>query len=43
MAEIVAVCTSEKKGMRKKNEGEGLLVKEHGFWGMLMLVRGTGR
>ncbi|HZW83363.1 MAG TPA: MOSC domain-containing protein [Candidatus Deferrimicrobium sp.] len=31
MAEIVAVCTSEKKGMRKKNIGEGTLVKEHGL------------
>jgi MOSC domain-containing protein YiiM len=31
MAEIVAVCTSEKKGMRKKNIGEGMLVKEHGL------------
>ncbi len=33
MAELVAVCTSEKKGMRKKNVGEGLLVKEHGLEG----------
>lgn len=33
MAEIVAVCTSEKKGMRKKNQGQGLLVKEHGLEG----------
>lgn len=33
MAEIVAVCSSEKKGMRKKNQGEGFLVKEHGLKG----------
>ena len=33
MAELVAVCTSEKKGMRKKNIGEGLLVQEHGLEG----------
>jgi len=33
VAEIVAVCTSEKKGMRKKNQGQGLLVKEHGLEG----------
>jgi len=28
---IKAVCTSPKKGMRKKDSGEGLLVKEHGL------------
>ncbi len=33
MAELVAVCTSDKKGMRKKNVGEGFLVKEHGLEG----------
>lgn len=33
MPEIVAVCTSEKKGMRKKNQGEGRLVQEHGLEG----------
>ncbi len=33
MGEIVAVCTSERKGMRKKNQGEGLLVQEHGLEG----------
>ena len=33
MGEIVAVCTSEKKGMRKKNQGEGVLVLEHGLEG----------
>ena len=33
MGRIVAVCTSPKKGMRKKNVGEGLLVAEHGLEG----------
>lgn len=33
MGKIVAVCTSPKKGMRKKNVGEGMLVKEHGIQG----------
>lgn len=33
MAEIVAVCTSEKKGERKKNINKGLLVAEHGLEG----------
>jgi len=33
MGKIVAVCTSPKKGMRKKNVGEGLLVAEHGLEG----------
>ncbi|MCL5781016.1 MAG: MOSC domain-containing protein [Firmicutes bacterium] len=33
MGKIVAVCTSPKKGMRKKNVGEGLLVVEHGLEG----------
>lgn len=33
MGEIVAVCTSPKKGMRKKNQGEGILVVEHGLEG----------
>ena len=33
MGRIVAVCTSPKKGMRKKNVGEGLLVVEHGLEG----------
>lgn len=33
MAELVAVCTSEKKGMRKKNVGQGLLIEEHGLEG----------
>ena len=31
MGEIIAVCTSEKKGMRKKNVGEGTLVEEIGI------------
>ncbi len=31
MGIIKAVCTSPKKGMRKKDSGEGLLVKEHGL------------
>lgn len=30
---IVAVCTSEKKGMRKKNVGKGVLQPEHGLVG----------
>ncbi|WP_418791670.1 MOSC domain-containing protein [Phosphitispora sp. TUW77] len=30
---IVAVCTSGKKGMRKKNIGEGMLVPDHGLEG----------
>ncbi len=30
---IVAVCTSEKKGMRKKDVGAGVLVPEHGLEG----------
>ncbi|SHF06519.1 MOSC domain-containing protein [Desulforamulus putei] len=33
MGKIVAVCTSPKKGMRKKNVGEGILVVEHGLQG----------
>lgn len=33
MGKIVAVCTSPKKGMRKKNIGEGILVEEHGLEG----------
>lgn len=33
MGKIVAVCTSPKKGMRKKNVGEALLVVEHGIEG----------
>ncbi|MHB8157298.1 MAG: MOSC domain-containing protein [Desulfocucumaceae bacterium] len=33
MGRIVAVCTSPKKGMRKKNVGESLLVREHGLEG----------
>lgn len=31
MGIIKAVCTSPKKGMRKKDIGEGLLVEEHGL------------
>lgn len=31
MGIIKAVCTSPKKGMRKKDIGEGLLVQEHGL------------
>lgn len=31
MAEIVAVCTSAKKGQRKKNVGESLLIKNQGL------------
>ena len=30
---IVAVCTSEKKGMRKQNIGEGRLIPDHGLEG----------
>ncbi len=33
MGIITAVCTSPKKGMRKKNTGEGLLVTEYGLQG----------
>ncbi|MCL5058936.1 MAG: MOSC domain-containing protein [Actinobacteria bacterium] len=33
MGRIVAVCSSPKKGMRKKNIGEGVLVEEHGLQG----------
>lgn len=31
MGKIVAICTSDKKGMRKKDHGEGLLVREFGL------------
>lgn len=30
---IIAVCTSEKKGMRKKNVGKGMLVPDFGLEG----------
>lgn len=30
---IVAVCTSETKGVRKKNVGEGMLIPNHGLEG----------
>jgi len=33
MAKIVAVCTSEKKGMKKKNVCEGVLKEDHGLVG----------
>ncbi|MEW6065079.1 MAG: MOSC domain-containing protein [Bacillota bacterium] len=33
MGKIVAVCTSPKKGMRKKNVEEGVLLVEHGLEG----------
>jgi MOSC domain-containing protein YiiM len=33
MGRIAAVCSSPKKGMRKKNIGEGVLVEEHGLEG----------
>lgn len=33
MGIIRAVCTSPKKGMRKKDTGEGILVVEHGLEG----------
>lgn len=33
MAEVVAVCTSPKKGMRKKNVGQAMFIKEHGLEG----------
>jgi len=33
MGYVVAVCTSPKKGMRKKNIGTGRLTKEHGLEG----------
>ncbi|MDO9574645.1 MAG: MOSC domain-containing protein [Candidatus Contubernalis sp.] len=32
-AKVVAVCTSETKGVRKSNVGEGILQEEHGFVG----------
>jgi MOSC domain-containing protein YiiM len=31
MPDIIAVCTSKKKGTRKKNIGEGIVRKEFGF------------
>ena len=33
MGKIVAVCTSEKKGTRKKNVGQGMLVEDFGLKG----------
>ncbi|HHT64104.1 MAG: MOSC domain-containing protein [Bacillota bacterium] len=33
MGKIVAVCTSEKKGTRKKNVGQGVLVEDFGLRG----------
>ena len=33
MGKIVAVCTSEKKGMRKKNMGNGKLIEDFGLEG----------
>lgn len=33
MGKILAVCTSENTGERKKNIGEGMLVAEHGLEG----------
>jgi MOSC domain-containing protein YiiM len=33
MGKIVAVCTSEKKGMRKKNIKEGILIEDFGLEG----------
>lgn len=33
MAKLVAVCTSERKGMRKKNVGTGVLVTNFGLEG----------
>lgn len=33
MGYVVAVCTSPKKGMRKKNIGTGRLIEEHGLEG----------
>lgn len=33
MGKIVAVCTSEKKGMRKKNTGQGVLRADFGLEG----------
>lgn len=33
MAKIVAVCTSEKKGMRKKNVGKGNFIPDFGIEG----------
>lgn len=33
MGKIIAVCTSENKGERKKNNGQGMLVEGHGLEG----------
>ncbi len=33
MAKIIAVCTSQNKGERKTNVGQGLLVTDHGLQG----------
>lgn len=33
MAEIVAVCISQKKGQKKKNVGKGMLIENHGLEG----------
>ncbi len=33
MAEITAVCISQKKGQKKKNVGKGILVENHGLEG----------
>lgn len=33
VGKIVAVCTSEQKGTRKKNVGEGVLIPDHGLQG----------
>ncbi len=33
MGKMVAVCTSERKGLRKKNVGEGRLITGHGLEG----------
>lgn len=33
MGKIVAVCTSERKGMRKKNVGKGMLIEDFGLEG----------
>lgn len=33
MAKVVAVCTSDKKGTKKKDVGQGILLEDHGLEG----------
>ena len=43
MPDIIAVCTSKKKGIRKKSVGEGIMRKEFGFVGDAHADRNTHR